>query len=253
MKSAVSLTLIVCLVGSALPVTAQEPTRSFDLGGPASPLASGPLARAATREAVRLPPAGDPTPAAIDAIQQGINLPESNWSLVRSLAPGTDVIVTVRGSQPGKRYVVHSDESDLTVLNVADPTLPPAATHLLLDVVAHHPKYFQDTQTAGGFLDNNVRVGREGVFVANRKVADLGQVVETISRNDVAEIRGPVRVRGSVHGAILGTWLGSGVGLAFGTSVSGAALGWSLLTGLTFVGGLLGYRHRGEGVVYRAP
>jgi hypothetical protein len=30
MKSALSLTLIVCLVGSALPVTAQEPTGSFD-------------------------------------------------------------------------------------------------------------------------------------------------------------------------------------------------------------------------------
>jgi hypothetical protein len=33
-------------------------------------------------------------------------------------------------------------------------------------------------------------------------------------------------------------------------------LGWSLLTGLTFLGGLLGYRassHKGEGVVYRAP
>jgi len=72
MKSAFSLALIVCLVGLALPVTAQEQS-------------------------------------------------------VRKLVPGTEIIVTVRGSPPAQRDVVAGDEVDLTVLKVADPTLLRAA------------------------------------------------------------------------------------------------------------------------------
>ena len=53
---------------------------------------------------------------------------------------------------------------------------------------------------------HNVRVGRDGVFVAGGKVADLGQVVQVIARDDVAEIRGPVVARGSVLGGVLGGW-----------------------------------------------
>ena len=91
MKSTPSLTLIVCLVASALPVTAQE---------------KGPLARAVTREAVRLA-----------AVQSGGTPAESNWSRVRGLASGTDVVVTVQGSKPARRRMVQADESTLTVQN----------------------------------------------------------------------------------------------------------------------------------------
>jgi hypothetical protein len=87
MKSALSLALIVCLVGSALPITAQEPAGAFDLGGRASPLTAGFLARAVTREAVRLAAAEEPAPSGTEPIQQGIDLPDSNWSRVRPLGP----------------------------------------------------------------------------------------------------------------------------------------------------------------------
>jgi hypothetical protein len=256
MKAALSLALIVALITPALPVTAHgqaETPRSFSLFAQAT---TGLLARAATREAVRLASAGEPLSSGIEAVQQGGTPVESNWSRVRQLAPGTQIIVTVKGAPSVQRCFVAGSQSDLTALNLADPALPAAATHVLREMASRHPEYFAAMQKIGTFEDENVRVGRDGVFVATRRVADLGQVVETIARSDVAEIRGPVRVRGSVHGAILGTWLGSGVGLTFGTSASSAELGWCLLTGLTVVGGFLGYRassHKAEGTIYRAP
>ena len=128
MKSPFSLALIVCLVGLALPVTAQEQTQksvSVDLSGPASVATAGPLARAVTREATRLAAAGEAT--GDDTVQQGGNPAESTWSRVRKLVPGTEIIVTVKGSPPAQQDVVTGGEVDLTVLKVADPTLVRAA------------------------------------------------------------------------------------------------------------------------------
>ena len=94
MKSALSLTLIVCLVGSALPAAAQdrldEPT-------------SGPIARAVTREAVRLATAQPNEPA------------DRDWSRVRDLKSGTEIIVTVGTSRPARRSFVRADDSSLWI------------------------------------------------------------------------------------------------------------------------------------------
>lgn len=164
--------------------------------------------------------------------------------------------MTAKGSQPGSRYFVLADESGLTVLNLTDPTLPAASTRVLRDMASHHPEYFAAMQKSGTFGEDNVRVGRDGVFVADRKVADLGQVVETIARNDVTEIRGPVVVRGSVLGAVLGGWLGFAVGAVPGLGGAPEVLAWALLIGSVAVGGFLGFHwssHETEGVIYRAP
>ena len=181
MKSALSLTLIMCLVAPALPAAAQG-------GKPA----------------------------------------ESDWSRVRKLAPGTEILVTVQGSQSGRRYAVLADESNLKVLNLTDPTLPRAATRVLLNMASYHPEYFSAMATAGAFVDGNVRVGPAGVFVAGRKVADFGQVVEHIARDNIVEIQQFVRTGGSVvrtavwataglfGGAMVGGAIGGGLSCAFG-------------------------------------
>ena len=111
-----------------------------------------------------------------------------DWSAARKLAPGTEVMVTVKGSKPVRRYVVLAGESELTALNLTDPTLPRAATRVLRDMASNHPEYFAAVGTGGYFQSNNVRMGPAGVFVADRKVADLSQVVETIARDDVVQI-----------------------------------------------------------------
>ena len=182
MKSALSLTLIMCLVASALPVTAQE---------------KGPLARAVTREAVRLA-----------AVQLGGTPAESNWSHVRGLAPGTEVIVTVRGSKFARCTFVQADESALIV-----------------------------------------RTGR-------------WQVVQTIARGDVQEIktglskkRRALGLLGGLGGAIGGAFVGGTVGGSGSDSENLGPYALGAMAGL--VGGaILGYRAvtRTKGdLIYRAP
>ena len=87
-------------------------------------------------------------------------------------------------------------------------------------------------------------------------VADLGQIVETIARSDVTEIRGPVVARGSVLGAVLGGWLGFAVGVVPGLGGASTGAAWSLLIGSMTGGAFLGFHwssRETEGVIYRVP
>jgi outer membrane lipoprotein SlyB len=110
-------------------------------------------------------------------------------------------------------------------------------------------------------LEKNVRVGPDGVFVADRKVADLEQVVENIVRADVAEIKtariesNPVGcafagyLGGGLIGGLPGILVGHAVGRDTGPALVGMIVGWS-------VGSVYVYRkcrHKPERVIYRAP
>lgn len=207
MKSVLSFALIVCMVASALPVAAQEEA------GPPTPAMAGPLTRAAMREADRLVAAGGLTPSGGDAVQQGDKgTAKSDWPRAFNVAPGTEVIVTVRGSQPGTRYVVRADESDLTVLNLSNLPLQFDARRVLVNMASRQPEYLTDPDQAGVVVQKDVRVGPDGVFMADRKVADLGQIVERITRNDVAEIRTPKSERNAFECAVEGYFVGGGGG-----------------------------------------
>src|SRR4051812_29655523 len=100
MKTALSLTLVVSLMMSALPLTAQESIDS----------SAGPLSRAVTREAVRLAA----KPAAGDADQRAEESRPDGWRHVRELKPGTQIVVTANSSQAGKRYVLSADDFSIT-------------------------------------------------------------------------------------------------------------------------------------------
>jgi hypothetical protein len=247
MKSAVSLALTMSLTSSALPVAPQDGI-----------VAPGPIARAITREALRL-----------GTVQQVGQPTDSDWErVVRRLAPGTEVTVTARGSQAGARQVILANEYGLTVLNLTNPAVPPAAKSVLSDVASHHPDYFTAAQGGRRFvLDRNVRIGPDGVFVADRKIADLAELTENLMRDEVLQIEGPTRARGSVAGAVLGAGGGFLLGaLAFvaqalrddcaGGCGTSNALAVVALVGLPVAGGILGYRissHETRDVIYRAP
>jgi hypothetical protein len=242
MKSALSLTLIVSLVWSAQPVAAQDRMAST----------AGPIASAVTRLAFRL--AADPQSETADP----------NWSRVRMLTPGAEIIVTLQGAPPRKRYFVAADGSDLTVLNLTDPALPSTATRGLRDLASNHPEYF--TARKGAFVDREIRVGPDGVFMADRKVADFGQIVERVARSNVAEVRRQVRTRGSVGWAITGAATGFGLGFLMFVNTLDCSYDYGNCGALRLrrtaplwlpvAGGLLGYHasHRKVGgVIYRAP
>ena len=273
MKSLLSLALIACLVAPAVPVAAQEQAAApFDIRGSALQATAGPLARAATREADRLVAAGELTPSdGAAAWQSGKSAPPSDWSRVRKLAPGTEIIVTVKGAPPARRYFVAEDESDVTVLKMADPTLPAAVRDLLREVASDHPEYLSDAQhrRASFVLERKVRVGPDGVFVADQKVADLTQVVENISRFDVAEVRGPLSYSPR-HDALVGLGFGAaafgGIALLLCTNFGGcgphdipsvlgvAARGGGILAGISVATGAAAHAvKKPTGILYRAP
>jgi len=221
LKSTLSVVVIVCLIAS-------------------------PLAGCAARRG----------PRQIDATFYSGTEPTSNWLRVGQLAPAVEISLTVKGSPPGTRYFVMANESVLVALNLTVPTLPAASARVLREMAAMRPDYLVAAQKAGAFRQENVQVAPDGVFVADRKVADLNQVVETVARDDVSEILGPVVARGSVAGTLLGGWLGFAVGAvpALGGASDGVA--WLLLMSATTLGGYLGFRwssHETEGIVYLAP
>jgi hypothetical protein len=107
-----------------------------------------------------------------------------------------------------------ADETSLIVLDLAYPELPSAAVRILRDMATSHPEYFAAVQ-APVFVDRDLRVGPSGVFLTDRKVADLGQVVERISRTDV-ETGTSIIVMGQAPALPRGAKiaLGAGIGVA---------------------------------------
>jgi hypothetical protein len=183
------------------------------------------------------------------------------WSRVRKLKPGTAVIVTVRASAPASRYFVAGDASNLTVLNVGAPTLPIVARNVLRDLASTHPEYFLSALKGGALaLDKNVRVSPDGVFVADRKVADLAQVIEEFGRGEITEIATTALESnavgcafvgyygGGIVGGIPGVLIGAAVGGVTGPALVGMMIGWS-------VGAVEVYRkckHKPEKLIYSA-
>jgi hypothetical protein len=192
-------------------------------------------------------------PRALDDIRE--NEPTfSDWSRVRELDASTEIAISVRQAPPVTRYFVTADEARMIVLNLSSPDLPSAASRRLRDLSVRRPDVFATLATTGGVAQDDVRLGRDGLFLANRKLAEFGQVVEDIPRADVTEIRGPVVARGSVSGAILGGWVGFGVGVVPGLGGVAGAAAWPILIGSVALGAYLGNRwssHETDGIVYR--
>ena len=149
MKSALSFALVASLFASTLPTAAQEKMEPT----------TRPIARAITREVARL--AAQPTSSAAEsATQSGSPAGQSSWGRVSRLSPGSEVILTAAGFQPGKRLVVAADYSDITVLNLAGAPLTPGATSRLRTLAAQHPDYFTTRNNTGWIVDEDGNVWR---------------------------------------------------------------------------------------------
>jgi hypothetical protein len=179
----------------------------------------------------------------------------SDWARVGQLTAGSEILVTTRSSQPRGRYFVLAETSAIVVLNAGSPALPPRSVRALRAMVSDNPEAVADVLTKGAVARDDLRLGREGLFVADRKVADLAAVIERIAREDVIEIRGPVVTRGSAGGAALGGWLGFAVGALPGLGGASQGVAVLALIGGAATGAYLGDRwstHLTDDIVYRA-
>jgi hypothetical protein len=184
---------VLLIINSAIPPSSQQRPEPTDSRIPVQ----------AWRESVRPP---------VNQAHRSID----TWSRLRTLKPGTPITVTVQAGYPTKRYVVLPDESNLIVLNVDYPGLPLAAARILRDMATNHPEYFAAVE-AQVFVERDLRMGPSGVFFADRKVADLGQVVERISRTDI-ETGTSITVTaqaGLPRGAKVALGVGVGVAVCF--------------------------------------
>lgn len=192
---------------------------------------------------------------------------DADWLRVRSLAPGTKVIVAVAGALPGERQIVDVDERALTVVNITNSVLPKAAVDALQRAAAEHPEYISDALQGGTvILGKRLRLQPDGVFIDDQNVATLGQIVERIARHDVLEITRLRRGRGfwGHVGPLGGYFIGGFSGGMLGGLVCQASAGrgscdnGAVLIG-TLVGGMVGAgygfhaaRHETEEVIYHA-
>jgi hypothetical protein len=211
------------------------------------------------RAAAQLASEPVPSPA-----QQVEDPHQADWSRVRTLEAGTKITLTVTGAAPAQRSFVRADDTALTVLNLTDPSLPRvAAQRLRTMLTANRPDDFATSRRT--FIDEDVRIGPGGLFVADRKVADFGQIVERVVRTDIVAVAVPLRTRGSLLGAGIGAGIGVRVGYillvsALDCPYAGNCIAWQMRRAapvwLPVALGVLGYQasqHTVGGEIYRAP
>lgn len=114
------------------------------------------------------------------------------WGHLRGLAPGTEILVTLRGSDgPGKRYFLAATDSELTTLNLTDPRLPRDARNVLRNVAETNTEFLLATENGGTLTDEDVRLGPAGIYVGKDKVGEMAQVVERVSRDQIVAVTRP--------------------------------------------------------------
>jgi hypothetical protein len=190
---------------------------------------------------------------------------DENWRRVSRLDAGEPILVTTRDVRSADRLFVSADGAGVTTLNLTDPSVPDEAARELRHVAEQHPEYLDGARAGRGFKWNNVRVLSDGVFVGDRKVAELQQVLETPSRSEVAEVARLRRGRGFWgHAGLLGGYFVGAMGAVVVMGFACQAIRCenpdsagmvALLTG-GIAGGAYGAyaaRRETEEVVYRKP
>jgi len=219
-------------------------------------------------------PAPAPSPlsrsiaSAIAALPQSVGDQEPNkvsdWSRVQALPRGTEIILTVIGGPTAPFRLLAATDSAVFVLKPTAVELPGRVEGALVGIGDQWPLIFSGGMTYAE--TKGVRVAQDGIFDRDQRVAYLDQVVQRTAREDVSEIRGPGRRKGSkllaVVGAAGGLLIAAYVGLSMADKYCGASCrDEKLLMGVLAIGlptglGLLGYfggGHTVPGLIYRAP
>jgi len=140
------------------------------------------------------------------------------------VAPGTLVLVSTRGGAPAERTFVHAGDADIVVMNTSLAALSRNSVNTLRDIATRNPAALIAADAGESRVLDNVRLGRDGVFVSSQKIADLAQLLERIPRADVEAGRSTVVIPGSKGMGLAGR-IAIGTGVGFTASLfTGAAL-----------------------------
>lgn len=217
-----------------------------------SHVGKGPLAVAIDRNIDRLS-ATRPAPD---------GFPATNWDSVTTLRGGTEVLLRTNSGIEGQRMFVFADGAELVVLNLSHPALTRSARKGLRDIGVDQPVALLGARQHTIVRDRTISVGAGVISESGRVLMPLGEVLQTIPRGAVREIR-LERKRGSKVGAAVGATAGIVAGLLTapywmmkqcnGSCSDEQFMAGVSLVGLPVAGALVGYMPRGEeAVVYRS-
>lgn len=188
--------------------------------------------------------------------------PAADWAAVTTLRGGTEVLLRTDSGIDGRREFVFADRAELVVLNLSHPALTRTARKGLRDIGVDQPAALLAARQHTIVSDRTISVGAGAISESGRVLVPLGEVLQTIPRRAVREIR-LERQRGSKVGAAVGATAGIVAGLLTAPywmmkQCNGSCgdeqfmLGVSLV-GLPIAGAVVGYMPRGEEVVvYRS-
>ena len=111
--------------------------------------------------------------------------PSQSWSMAHNWKPGSEVTVWTTGSNSRRGYIISTDDTGMTFLNVSGVPLRSDVVRTLRHAIVEHPEYFPVADSVTLKLDDRVSLTSVGLFVAGQKVAEYGQIVERIARTDV--------------------------------------------------------------------
>ncbi len=198
-------------------------------------------------------------PAAPPAAAQS---PASDWSQVIRLRRGSDVIVTTTSQARSRQILVTADESSLLVVDTPAAALPNDIRKRVQRAARERPTDFVLLRAGRPLqLEKGLRLSPEGVFEADRRVADLERLLWSIPRGSVREVSVPRKhvgshtrrgaLIGAAAGAVMLTACGSYCGPAAARAAFGAAVG---VAAGAFYGSIVGLAvPRSPDVIYQAP
>jgi hypothetical protein len=187
---------------------------------------------------------------------------DSDWTAVIGLRPGQEVVIRADPATDGPRSFVFANDTELVVLYLRHSSLTDPVRKRLREMSVDQPASLLASRRHVTVSDGSISVGGGVVSESGRVLVPLHEVLQTVRRGDVREIR-IEHARGSKVGAAVGATAGIVVGLLTAPywmmkQCGGSCSDEQFMVGVSLVGfpvagALVGYMPRKEDViVYRA-
>jgi hypothetical protein len=190
----------------------------------------------------------------------------SEWTRVSAVANGAELRIETDTTPVAWGRLLSVDDHGITI--VKGDGLPRPARRFVAEAAQHHPERL--LHSGDEYVENNVRIDRDGVWVGAHLAATRANLIEWIDKPDVREIRYAREgnggsdgqrdaIIGVVAGGALAYYVGAVLGCGPGAVVSECqGIGTMMMLVGSGAGAAIGYvtgnrtKHP-SGVVYRRP